>query len=84
MQITGTKTPNYLEPTQLGYRRTVRSGKIYVRFNAPNSLLKPANKHMQMENLLITMQQSYDGDYKKPQLDYAIGLARTIMVTWAQ
>ena len=54
------------------------------RFSAPELIIEARKQGMQIEEIPITIEQRRAGDTKKPQLSYAIGLARTIMVTWAR
>ena len=54
------------------------------RFSAPELIIEARKQGMQIEEIPITIEQRQAGDTKKPQLSYAIGLARTIMVTWAR
>jgi len=39
---------------------------------------------MRIQEIPITIEKRQAGETKKPQLGYAIGLARTIIVTWAR
>ena len=52
------------------------------RFSAPELIIEARKNGMRIEEIPITIEQRQAGDTKKPQLGYAIGLARTIMVTW--
>jgi hypothetical protein len=49
----------------------------------PEFIIQARKQDMGFEEIPITIQQRQLGDTKKPQLGYPIGLARTIMVTWA-
>jgi hypothetical protein len=54
------------------------------QFSAPELIIEARKQGMRIEEIPITIEQRQAGDTKKPQLGYAIGLARTIMVTWAR
>lgn len=52
------------------------------RFSAPELIIEARKNGMRVREIPITIAQRQAGETKKPQLGYAIGLARTIMVTW--
>jgi hypothetical protein len=52
------------------------------RFSAPELIIEARKNGMRVKEIPITIEQRQAGETKKPQLGYAIGLARTIMVTW--
>jgi hypothetical protein len=54
------------------------------RFSAPELVIEASKQGLRIEEIPITIEQRQAGYTKKPQLGYAIGLARTIMVTWAR
>lgn len=52
------------------------------RFSAPELLIEARKKGLRITEVPVTIEQRETGETKKPQLGYAIGLARTIFVTW--
>jgi len=52
------------------------------RFNAPELLIEARKKGLRVQELPVRIEEREAGETKKPQLMYAIGLARTIFVTW--
>lgn len=52
------------------------------RFSAPELLIEARKKGLRITEVPVTIKQRATGESKKPQLGYAFGLARTILVTW--
>ena len=52
------------------------------RFSAPELIIEARKNGMRIQEYPITVKQRQAGETKKPQLGYAIGLARTIVTTW--
>ena len=85
MQISGTTTPNTRSQPRLETGEQCGQKQFYIRMiQCPKLIIEARKQGMQIEEIPITIEQRQAGDTKKPQLSYAIGLARTIMVTWAR
>jgi len=52
------------------------------RFSAPELIIEARKQGMRIKELPITIEERQAGETKKPQLGYAFGLMRTIMITW--
>jgi len=52
------------------------------RFSAPELIIEARKNDLRIQEYPITVTQRQAGETKKPQLGYAIGLLRTIVVTW--
>jgi len=52
------------------------------RFNAPELLIEARRNGLRIEELPVRIEERDAGETKKPQLMYAVGLMRTILVTW--
>lgn len=52
------------------------------RFSAPELLIEARKNGLRIEEVPVTIEEREGGETKKPQLGYAIGLTRTIFVTW--
>lgn len=52
------------------------------RFSAPELLIEARKNGLRIEEIPVTIHEREAGETKKPQLGYAIGLTRTIFVTW--
>lgn len=52
------------------------------RFNAPELIIEARKNGLRIKEIPITIKEREVGETKKPQLNYAIGLARTILFTW--
>lgn len=52
------------------------------RFSAPELIIEARKNGLRIEEIPITIEKRVAGETKKPQLGYAIGLTRTILVTW--
>ncbi|PHQ45532.1 glycosyl transferase family 2 [Halorubrum sp. C3] len=70
-----------------GYRaiRGSEIGKLTLteeRFSAPELIIEARKNGMQIEEIPIVIQEREAGETKKPQLGYALGLTRTVLMTW--
>jgi hypothetical protein len=54
---------------------------VEERFNAPEMLIEARKNGLSIVEIPVTIAQRQAGETKKPQLGYAIGLARTIVTT---
>jgi len=52
------------------------------RFSAPELIIEARKKGLRIAEIPVTIRQRESGKTKKPKFGYAIGLARTIFVTW--
>ena len=52
------------------------------RFSAPELIIEARKNGMRFQEYPITVKQRQAGETKKPHLGYAVGLFRTIVVTW--
>lgn len=52
------------------------------RFSAPELIIEARKHDLRIQEIPITVKERQAGETKKPQLSYAIGLTRTILVTW--
>lgn len=52
------------------------------RFSAPELLIEARKKGLTIHEIPIEVRERDVGESKKPKLGYALGLARTILVTW--
>jgi len=52
------------------------------RFSAPELIIEARKNGLRIEEIPITVKERQAGETKKPQVGYAVGLARTILVTW--
>jgi Ca2+/Na+ antiporter len=52
------------------------------RFSAPELIIEARKKGLRLKEIPITIEERQAGETKKPQLTYALGLARTILTTW--
>ena len=52
------------------------------RFSAPELIVEARKNDLRIKEIPITIAERQAGETTKPQLMYAIGLARTILVTW--
>jgi len=52
------------------------------RFSAPELIIEARKNGLRIEEIPITIKQRQAGETKKPKLGYALGLTRTILVTW--
>lgn len=70
-----------------GYR-AIRSERLCEmtlseeRFSAPELLIEARKNDLRIEEVPITIAKRAAGTTKKPKLGYALGLTRTIFVTW--
>jgi hypothetical protein len=55
---------------------------VEERFSAPEMLIEARKNGLRIVEIPVTIDQREQGETKKPQLGYAIGLARTIFTTW--
>lgn len=68
--------------------RAIRSSKLRKmtlseeRFSAPELLIEARKNGLRIVEVPITVAQREAGQTKKPKLGYAVGLTRTILVTW--
>ena len=53
-----------------------------MRFSAPELLIEARKNGLRIEEIPVTIASRATGETKKPKLGYAIGLVRTILVTW--
>lgn len=52
------------------------------RFSAPELIIEARKNDLRIREVPVTIHERGAGETKKPQLGYAVGLARTIFVTW--
>jgi len=52
------------------------------QFNAPELIIEAKKNSLRILEVPITIEARQGGETKKPQLGYALGLARTIIVAW--
>ncbi|WP_415382068.1 DUF2304 family protein [Halosimplex sp. TS25] len=52
------------------------------RFSAPELIIEARKKGLRIVEVPVTIHEREAGETKKPKLGYAVGLARTILVTW--
>ena len=52
------------------------------RFSAPELIIEARKNKLRLKEIPITIEERDAGETKKPQLGYAFGLARTILMTW--
>jgi hypothetical protein len=52
------------------------------RFSAPELIIESRKKGLRITEVPVTIRERDAGETKKPKLGYAVGLARTIFVTW--
>ena len=52
------------------------------RFSAPELIIEARKNGLRIQEIPITIQEREAGETKKPKLGYAIGLMRTIIITW--
>ena len=52
------------------------------RFSAPELIIESRKNGLRIQEIPITIREREAGETKKPKLGYAIGLIRTIMITW--
>jgi glycosyltransferase involved in cell wall biosynthesis len=52
------------------------------RFNAPELIIEAKKNGLRIREIPITVDERESGESKKPQLGYALGLTRAILVTW--
>jgi hypothetical protein len=70
-----------------GYR-AIRGSKVRAltlteeRFSAPELIIEARKQGLEIKEIPIVIEKRETGETKKPQLGYAIGLMRTILVTW--
>lgn len=68
--------------------RAIRASKLSEmtlseeRFSAPELLIEARKNGLRILEVPITVAQREAGQTKKPKLGYAVGLTRTILVTW--
>jgi hypothetical protein len=70
-----------------GYRaiRGSRLGELTLteeRFSAPELIIESRKNGLRIMEVPVTIREREAGETKKPKLGYAIGLARTIFITW--
>ncbi|QLH81357.1 glycosyltransferase family 2 protein [Halosimplex pelagicum] len=70
-----------------GYRaiRGDRLGELTLteeRFSAPELIIEARKNGLRIREVPVTIREREAGETKKPGLGYAVGLARTIVVTW--
>ena len=70
-----------------GYRaiRGSELGKLTLteeRFSAPELIIEARKNGLRIQEIPIIINAREEGETTKPQLMYAAGLARTILVTW--
>ncbi|MFH5800804.1 DUF2304 family protein [Haladaptatus sp. CMAA 1911] len=53
-----------------------------MRFSAPELLIEARKNGLRIEEIPVTIARRETGETKKPKLGYAVGLIRTILVTW--
>jgi len=52
------------------------------RFNAPELIIEAKKNGLRIREESVTINERNAGETKKPKLGYAIGLVRTILITW--
>ncbi|WP_206424966.1 DUF2304 family protein [Halosimplex salinum] len=52
------------------------------RFSAPELIIESRKNGLRIVEVPVTIHEREAGETKKPKLGYAVGLARTILVTW--
>ena len=52
------------------------------RFSAPELIIEARKTGLRIQEIPIKIEERQAGETKKPQLMYAVGLTRTILVTW--
>ena len=52
------------------------------RFSAPELIIEARKQGLRIEEIPVTIEERDAGESKKPQLGYAFGLSRTILMTW--
>lgn len=52
------------------------------RFSAPELIIESRKKGLRIVEVPVTIHKREVGETKKPKLGYAVGLARTIFITW--
>lgn len=52
------------------------------RFSAPELIIEARKNGLRLQEIPITIREREAGETKKPKLGYAVGLSRTIFVTW--
>lgn len=52
------------------------------RFSAPELIIESRKNGLRISEVPVTIREREDGETKKPTLGYAIGLMRTILITW--
>ena len=52
------------------------------RFSAPELIIESRKNGLRIKEVPVTIHEREAGETKKPKLGYAVGLARTILVTW--
>lgn len=52
------------------------------RFSAPELIIEARKNGLRLREIPITIEEREAGETKKPQLMYAVGLTRAILVTW--
>jgi hypothetical protein len=52
------------------------------RFSAPELIIEARKNDLRVKEIPIRVEQRKAGETKKPQLKYALGLTRTILLTW--
>lgn len=70
-----------------GYR-AIRGSRLHelelieARFSAPELIIEARKNDLRIKEVPITIREREAGETKKPKLGYAVGLMRTILVTW--
>jgi hypothetical protein len=68
--------------------RAIRGSKLpeltltEERFSAPELIIESRKQGLRIKQVPVTILEREEGETKKPTFGYAIGLARTILVTW--
>lgn len=52
------------------------------RFNAPELIIEARKNGLRIAEVPVTVQDRKSGETKKPKIGYAVGLTRTILITW--
>lgn len=52
------------------------------RFSAPELIIEARKNGLRIQEIPITIRKREAGETKKPKIGYAVGLIRTIMITW--
>jgi hypothetical protein len=70
-----------------GFRaiRGSRLGELTLteeRFSAPELIIESRKNGLRITEVPVTISEREAGETKKPGLGYAVGLTRTILVTW--